>query len=132
MKAGNHINHIKKFSIKDRLLSFRNAFSGFVRLVSYEHNARIHIVVLILVISAGLLLGISSSDWIAVVFASGLVIISESFNTAIEYLSDEVSPDYNEKIRAAKDVAAAGVLISAIISVIIGLIIFLPEIYRLL
>lgn len=132
MEAGNQNKSLGKFKIKDRLMSFRNAFSGFVQLVRYEHNARIHFVILVLVISAGLLLGISSSDWIAVTLASGLVIISESFNTAIEYLSDEVSKGYSEKIRAAKDVAAAGVLISAIISVIIGLIVFLPQIYRLL
>ena len=54
----------------------------------------------------------------AILFVSGLVFVSECFNTAVEYLSDQITDEENENIRKAKDVAAAGVLISAIISVI--------------
>jgi diacylglycerol kinase len=132
MKAGEHNNQINKFSINVRLKSFKNALSGLSCLLKYEHNARIHLFILIIVLLAGIFLRISSSDWIAIILATGLVFASECFNTAIEYLSDAISEDYNEKIKKAKDVAAAGVMISAIISVIIGLIVFLPEIYRLL
>jgi diacylglycerol kinase (ATP) len=131
MKAGEHDDQIKKFKINERLKSFRNAFSGIAGLLRYEHNARIHLLILIVVLLVGIFLRISSSEWIAVVFASGLVFISECFNTAVEYLSDVVSPEYNEKIKGAKDVAAAGVLISAIIAVIIGVIVFLPHLYML-
>ena len=131
MKAGELDNQVKKFNINKRLRSFKNAFSGIYCLVKYEHNARIHLFVLIIVLLAGIFLRISSSGWIAIVIAIGLVFISECFNTAIEYLADAVSEEYNEKIKRAKDVAAAGVLISAIISVIIGLTVFLPEICRL-
>jgi diacylglycerol kinase len=122
----------KKFSFYERLKSFRNAFSGFESLLIYEHNARIHLVIFVTVVTAGIFLRISSSDWIAIIFAAGLVFISECFNTAVEYLSDTITMDNNEKIKMAKDVAAAGVLISAIISVITGIIVFLPEIRRLI
>ncbi len=132
MKAGEQDDSIKKININDRLKSFRNAFSGIAILLKYEPNARIHLFILIIVIGAGLILRITPSDWIAIIFASGLVFISECFNTAIEYLSDVTSPEYNEKIKGAKDVAAAGVLISAIISVIIGIFVFLPQICRLI
>lgn len=132
MKTGEQDDKIKKFNINERLKSFRNAFSGIAGLLRYEHNARIHLFILIVVLLAGIFSGISSSDWIAIVFASGLVFISECFNTAIEYLSDVVSPEYNEKIKGAKDVAAAAVLISAIIAVIIGIIVFLPHMYKLI
>jgi diacylglycerol kinase len=121
----------KPFRLKDRLKSFTHAFSGIVVLFKQEHNARIHLVILILVIIAGMLLKIPLSGWSGVVFAAGLVFIFECFNTAIENLSDVVSPENNEKIKIAKDVAAAGVLISAIISVIIGIIVFLPTIMEL-
>jgi diacylglycerol kinase (ATP) len=120
-----------KFSFKKRLKSFRAAFNGIAILLNSEHNARIHLAVLIFVILAGLILGIKSQDWIAVGFAAGLVFVSECFNTAIEYLSDVVSPDYNNRIRRAKDVAAAGVLIAAIISVLIGIVVFLPAIIKI-
>jgi diacylglycerol kinase len=114
--------------LKARIRSFRDAFHGIGALLIYEHNARIHLVILIMVIVAGLLFRISGSDWMAILFVAGLVFVSECFNTAIEYLSDQISGQQNENIRKAKDVAAAGVLIAALISVITGLIIFIPEI----
>jgi diacylglycerol kinase (ATP) len=121
----------KKFRVSDRIKSFRNAFSGISVLVRYEHNARIHLVILILVISAGLLFHLRTSEWISIIFAAGFVFMSESFNTAIEYLSDVVSPEHNEKIGIAKDLAAAAVMISVITSVMVGLIVFIPKIIRL-
>jgi diacylglycerol kinase (ATP) len=130
MKSGEKDSKVKLFKITDRLKSFRYAFSGIADLLKYQHNARIHSAVFFLVLLAGVLFRISSSDWIAIILASGLVFASEAFNTSIEYLSDAVSLEQNEKIRRAKDVAAAGVLISAFISVVIGLLVFLPAIFR--
>jgi diacylglycerol kinase (ATP) len=120
-----------EFSFRKRLKSFRAAFNGMIFLLKSEHNARIHVFILILVILAGLILRIKSGDWIAIGFAAGMVLVSECFNTAIEYLSDVISSEYNERIRRAKDVAAAGVLISAIISVLVGIAVFLPVIVKL-
>jgi diacylglycerol kinase len=122
----------KKFNLTDRLKSFKYAFSGLTNLLRFEHNARIHLFILFIVITMGIFLKISANDWIAIVFASGLVFVSECFNTAVEYLSDMITPEQNEKIKMAKDIAAAGVLISAIISVIIGIFVFLPEINKLI
>jgi diacylglycerol kinase len=132
MEEGNKKDSDMEFSIKARLMSFKSAFTGIRALLKSEHNARIHLFILILVIVAGIMLSISSLEWIVILVASGLVFVSECFNTAVEYLSDVVSPGYDEKIRMVKDIAAAGVLIAAVISVIIGIIVFLPKIYRLL
>ena len=123
----------KSFSyfLKKRAKSFGNAFSGLKILVRFEVNARIHLVVLALVIIAGVLLKISPAEWLFIAFSAGLVLMAESFNSALEHLSDEVSSRYSRKIKRAKDVAAAGVLISAIVSVIVGGIIFLPRIIGL-
>jgi diacylglycerol kinase len=123
------MGQLRKFNFKERLKSFSNAFSGIKILFRFEPNIWIHFFILLLVIVAGLIFRISLYKWIAIFVSAGLVLISESFNSAIEHLSDAVSRDYNEQIKRAKDVAAAGVLIAAIISVIVGLIIFLPEIY---
>jgi diacylglycerol kinase len=121
----------KPFKLNDRLKSFRFAFSGIGVLLKQEHNARIHLFILLLVVMAGIILKIPLSGWMAIVIAAGLVFMSECFNSAIEKLSDVVSPEKNDKIKIAKDVAAAGVLISAIISVIIGVIVFLPVILEI-
>lgn len=125
-------NQAQDFSFTARIKSFRAAFHGIATLIIYEHNARIHLFILLIIIIAGILFRISGIQWIAILLAAGLVFVSEAFNTAIEYLSDQMTDEKSENIRKAKDVAAAGVLISAIISVITGLIIFLPLIFRLI
>lgn len=122
----------KNFSLAERLKSFRAAIQGIGTLLRYEHNARIHLFILVIVIIAGMLFQISGTEWLAILFVSGLVFASECFNTAVEYLSDLITDKQNENIRRAKDVAAAGVLISAAISTITGLVIFIPGIIKLL
>lgn len=130
METGNSRDKLH-FRVKDRLKSFRAAFNGLRLLIMHEHNFRIHLFVLVIVIIAGILLKISGGDWIAVTLAAGLVLAGESFNTAVEYLSDRISPGKAPEIGNVKDVAAAGVLISAFIAIVTGLIVFLPRIIRL-
>jgi len=61
----------------------------------------------------------------------GFVFSMEIINSAIEQLADFVSPDYHEAIKKVKDLSAAAVLISALVSVIIACIIFIPKIIEL-
>ena len=129
-RTDKHDKH-RRFSMAGRLKSFGDALRGIASLLRYEHNARIHLAILLTVIVAGILLGISLNDWMAILLASGLVFISECFNTAIENLADLITESHNEYIRRAKDVAAAGVMLSAIISVAVGLIIFVPAVLKL-
>ena len=129
MKASDK-NEINQFTRKGSTGSFRNAFSGIKVLFKSENNARIQMIILIIVVITGILLKISPAHWLVIVLASGLVLASECLNTAIEYLSDAITPEYNSLIGKAKDLAAAGVLISAIVAVITGLIIFIPSILR--
>ena len=121
----------KKFSIKARLASFKNAWRGVTVFVRQEHNAWIHCIMTVLVIIAGLLFYISTTEWIAVFFAIGLVLASEAINSAIERLSDVVQPEKDERIRDIKDISAGAVFICAITAAIIGVIIFLPKLLML-
>jgi diacylglycerol kinase (ATP) len=59
------------------------------------------------------------------------VLSLEGINTSIERLCDEIEPNLNSKIRIIKDVSAGAVLISSIISAIIGMVIFFPYVYKL-
>lgn len=117
-----------KFSISQRLRSFKYAYRGLSVLIREEHNTRIHLVVAAVVVIAGFVFKITAFEWIAVVFASGFVITLEILNTAIEDICDFISPEKHEMIKRIKDLSAAGVLVSAIIAVIIGLIVFVPKI----
>ena len=118
----------KKFSISKRLKSFVFAFNGLKILFSEEHNARVHLIATIIVISASIFYKLNTYEWIAIIFSIGIVFITELFNTAIENIADFLTTEKNDKIKIIKDLSAAAVLISALISFTIGLIIFIPKI----
>jgi len=114
-----------------RLKCFKYATRGLFYVFISEPNARIHIGILLFVIIAGVLLHIATIEWIMVVICSGMVIAAEVINTSIEKLVDMVSPGINEKAGIVKDIAAGAVLITVFISIITGLLIFVPHILRL-
>lgn len=113
---------------KKLINSFKYAISGIITSFKTERNMKIHILVMILVIIAGIIFKLSLLDWIILVIMFGLVISAELFNTAIETTIDMITKEKNEKAKIAKDVAAGAVLVLAIASVIVGLIIFIPKI----
>lgn len=113
---------------KKLINSFKYAFTGIATSFKTEQNMKIHILIMILVIIAGIVLKISSLDWIILVIMFALVISGELFNTTIETVVDMITMEKNEKAKIAKDVAAGAVLVLAIGSVIVGLIIFIPKI----
>ena len=118
----------KGFTLRKRLNSFRYAFNGIRLLIQNEHNAWIHCIITICVIISGFIFNLSATEWISIIIIIGIVFSAEAINSAIESISDLVSPEYNEHIKQTKDLAAGAVLIVAIIAVIIGLIIFIPKI----
>jgi diacylglycerol kinase len=88
--------------------------------------------VFILVLSLGFYFQISKIEWIILLICSMAVLSLEGVNTSIERLCDEVEPRFNLKIKIIKDAAAGAVLISSIISAVIGILIFFPYIYALM
>ena len=118
----------QKFSLKNRLKSFKYAFNGLKILLKEEHNARIHLVASVLVVFFGFMLKISYLEWIAVIFAIGMVFALEILNSTIENIADFISPEKHEKIAKIKDLAAAAVLVGAISAFLVGMIIFIPKI----
>ena len=107
--------------------SFKYAGEGIKQAYIGEQNLRIHTFIAILVIVFGFFLKISYFEWLICLVLIGLVIMAEFFNTAMEYIVDLASPKVHPLAKAAKDTAAAGVLMMAIISAIIGGVIFIPK-----
>ena len=118
--------------MKKRIQSFVYAGRGIRVVFSSEANMKIHIVVATLVVICGFIFNINTTEWIACLLCIGLVFGAEMINTAIENVVDLASPDYHELAGKAKDIAAGAVLICAIVSVIIGILIFLPKGWQLL
>lgn len=102
------------------------ARNGIKLIFRNERNFRIDIFIAVLVIIAGFLFKISHYDWIALSLVISMVFMSEVINSAIEALCDTVSQDFKINIKYAKDVSAGAVLVSAFVSVVTGLIVFLP------
>lgn len=70
-------------------------------------------------------------EWIAIAIVSGSVWATEALNTALERLSDHVCPEKHPAIQQTKDMAAAAVLITAIVALIVGSVIFIPKVVKL-
>ena len=122
----------KRFSLVTRMKSFTHAGRGIRVFFMSTHNAWIHGVVTLCVITLGIILKISYIEWILVLLAVGLVLVAEAFNTAIEIDIDLTSPEFHPYARDTKDVAAGAVLIASIISGIIGCIIFIPKLISII
>jgi diacylglycerol kinase len=119
----------KPFRINDRVKSIGFAIQGIVTFFKTQHNVWIHLFAAVVVIISGFFFKINNNDWCWLILAIALVLITEMLNTAIEFLSDKVSPEIHPQIKKVKDVAAGAVLIAAIAAMTIGGIIFLPKIW---
>lgn len=119
--------NINNTGIQQRLNSFRYAIKGIWVLVSTQANAQIHLLAICLVVILGFYTQISRTEWCIIILTCALVMALEAVNTAIETLTDLVSPEYHILAGKTKDVAAGAVLIAAIGAVIIGGLIFIPK-----
>jgi len=122
---------MKKFLLS-RLESFRYAFQGWNYVLKNEKNSWIHAFFSLAVLFLAFWLHLPARDWVSLLFAIALVWAAEFFNTAIEALVDLASPEQNPLAKVAKDVAAAAVLITALTSILIGLLILAPPLWEML
>ena len=118
---------IIKNSIVKNLHSFQFAVRGLGFIIRHENNIKYQILAGIIVVIAGVYFGLNLMEWVAITIAIGLVLMAESFNTAIEVLLDIVHPDYHKKVGLVKDISAGAVLLISIAAAIIGVIIFGPK-----
>ena len=118
--------------ISKRRYSFGYAFQGIRTLILTQPHAQLHLLATIIVVTAGILVGLRRWEWVAIMLCIGMVWMAEALNTALEFLADEVSLEQRERIGKAKDVAAGGVLIVAMISVVIAALVFWNHLARLM
>lgn len=117
-----------KFSLVKRIKSFYYAWNGIKYTIKSQHNMWIHLVIMCLVIILGVFFQLTFLEWGLICTAIGIVLLSEIFNTAVELITDIISPEYNKKAGLVKDIAAGAVLVATLTAVAIGLIVFLPKI----
>ncbi|HNR20521.1 MAG TPA: diacylglycerol kinase family protein [Bacteroidia bacterium] len=106
--------------------SFLAAVRGILFALKNERHFKFHFVFSIFVVTAGCYFNITGSQWSLILICIAMVTVAEILNSSIEKLTDIVSPGYNKQAGIVKDLAAGGVLITAIVAAIIGAVIFLP------
>jgi diacylglycerol kinase (ATP) len=106
--------------------STRYALRG-LRFLLEERNARILLAGTVATLAAGLYYELEPFEWCAVVLAVTGLWVAEGLNSALERLTDLVSPGFHPLAGKAKDIAAGAVLIALAGAVSIGLIIFGPR-----
>ncbi len=115
--------------IKKRIYSFKYAINGIKIMLLNEPNSIIHLIATMVVVVLGFYYNVSTTEWIILIFAIVLVFSMELVNSAIEGIADFISPAFDDRIKKIKDMAAAAVFISAIASLIIGFLIFIPYVF---
>jgi len=121
------MNDIERFRF-----SLKNAINGIKTALKTQKNLRLHFLTAILVIVLGILFKISLTEFVLLLITICLVVVAEVFNTAMEFTVDLVSPEFNKHAKKAKDVSAGGVLVTAVVAILNGLLIFGPRIIKLL
>ncbi len=113
--------------------TFRNARKGMRIVLKSERNIRVHFVAAVFVLVLGLILGFSPIKISILLLAIGLVVSAEMLNSAIEFSLDAIFHNkYSRMVGMAKDISAGAVMFVTLIAVVIGGLIFIPEILALL
>ena len=115
--------------IKRLFKSFMYAFNGLLKIFREEQNLRIQSLAGLFVVFLGFYYKINNFEWIILILIIGLVFIMETINSAIERISDVLKPRINTYVKEIKDIMAAAVMLSSVIAIIVGLIIFIPYIF---
>lgn len=112
--------------------SLGHAIDGIATLLRDQHNAWIHTLATAAVLAAGFHFPLSSTEWLALIFAISIVWVTEALNTAFEYLCDVVSPEFHPRVKKSKDIAAGAVLLASTGAAAAGLVVFWPHVKALL
>lgn len=118
------------FDLKRLGKSFTYAFRGFFKTFKEEQNLQVQSIIAIIIIVIGFILEIKSLEWCLIIFVIGLVVLMELANSAVERIADVLKPRIHNYVKEIKDIMAAAVMLSAFLAIVVGLIIFIPYIFR--
>ena len=120
----------KGISLKKLVNSFKNAFSGLRVAILQEQTFKIQAFIAIFVLLLSFYFKVSKIDFLILFLVMILVLSLELINSQIERILDYLNQEFDEKIKIIKDLSAAAVLLTALSSLIIGLLTFLPYIIK--
>ncbi len=125
-------NFVRDKGFKRFINSFKYSLSGIKYAFKTEINIKIMLIIGLIAITLGIILKISITRLIIVIFLTGVILSLEMINTSIENTIDLITEKYNPKAKIAKDCASASLTILSLIAIIIGIIIFIEPIIKLI
>jgi diacylglycerol kinase len=114
------------------IASFSFAIKGVILLFKEEQNAKVHLTAAVLVLLSAWFFHIEPYEWMTCIICIVMVFAAEGFNTAIEKLTDLVSPEIQPVAGKVKDLAAGAVFLISLGALAVGFLIFLPKFLKLL
>ena len=119
-----NLKKLKNVKNKTFFTALHHSIDGIIKAFKTERNLRIDYVCAVCVLIAGVALGLDKTEFVCLCLTVGFVIFSEMMNSVAEYIVDLVTDKYDDRAKAAKDIAAGGVLISSSISVVVAYFLF--------
>jgi len=107
------------------------AMGGMIFLLKNEDSIKVQSIICIFFILLGYYFEINKSEWIIHILLIGFILTTEALNTVAEKICDLINPEYDERIKLIKDIAAGAVSFAVISSLIILFIIYFPYISML-
>ncbi len=120
------------FSFERLLRAFTYAIQGLWYAVKTEKNFQIHLIAALVVSACGFAFKLNKVEWLFILLCIFGMLSLELLNSAIEKTVDLVTDEIRPLAKQAKDLAAGAVLVYAVMTVVIGLLIFIPKIMVLL
>ena len=119
---------------RPRTHSWKNKFGyalrGLRRAFRTQTSFAVHLVIACVAVAAAAVFRVTAIEWVLLVAAIGMVLVAETFNTAIESLARAVDTQFHPRLRDALDIASAAVLVAAATAAVIGMCLFIPALYR--
>lgn len=116
-------------SLRKHHISFKHAFDGIIWAFSTQPNFRVHFILAILALALGVMLKITYIEMTIVILTIFFGLSVEMLNTSVESMTDLITTEYRQTAKIAKDVAAGMMLLTAIGTVIVASLIFIPRIF---
>lgn len=129
-KRNENIEKLKQTKNKTFGKALGHAIDGVIRAFKTERNLRIDYVIGLLVLICSLFFDFTKTEFACLCLTIGFVIFSEMINSAVEYIVDLVTDKYDDRAKAAKDIAAGGVFIASSVAVIVAYFLFVDKIYN--
>lgn len=121
-------NEKNKTTNSNFLDAWKNAIDGIIYATTTQRNIKIQLVLAVLVVIVSLFFDLDRAEFLCFLFTIILILFAEMVNTAIETVVDLYVDVYHPKAKIAKDVAAGGVVITAINAIIVAYFLFFDKI----